>query len=379
MDPALIATMSPEEQAAFMTALLEGPALEAPPGVMYDFENPGGNHALGYGIVILGGVLATISVLLRLHSRLLIKRVNIEDALLIAALGLYAGHEYCVYSLALFPGMQVHQWNVQLKNMIPILYNIHIGSVFYGLIIMLLKAAILLDWIRIFVPHGQRNAMFWISHAMIWSNVLFYGVGTLVELFQCTPREKIWNPLVEGSCPINMKSHNIASGVINLVSDLIIIGLPQQMIWKMQISRPTKIGISLLFAIGVFACASAAVRLYYIYRLLNSPDQLFTVSEAGLWAIGEMTAGFMIMGIPSLPKVVKSLPYSESVLSLLRSLTRPGSSGQQTNSRRGLPSWYKPAPKKRPNQFEVSELNEHDLLSLKETNSHRPSGSTTEV
>ena len=130
--------------------------------------------------------------------------------------------------------------------------HVHLGSIFYGLTIMLLKAAILLDWVRIFVVRHQRNVMFWICHGLIWSNVLFYGIGTIVEIFQCTPREKIWNPLFEGgSCPIHMPAHMLASGIINLVSDITILVLPQKIIWKLRISTNKKVGVSLLFAIGI--------------------------------------------------------------------------------------------------------------------------------
>lgn len=79
MDPAALAMLSPEEQAAFMEALLEGPALEPPLGVVPDFANPGGHHGVGYGIVILGATLATIAVALRLYSRVAMKSINIED------------------------------------------------------------------------------------------------------------------------------------------------------------------------------------------------------------------------------------------------------------------------------------------------------------
>ena len=38
--------------------------------------------------------------------------------------------------------------------------HMYLATIFYGIVIMLLKAAILLDWLRIFIPRGQRNAMF---------------------------------------------------------------------------------------------------------------------------------------------------------------------------------------------------------------------------
>lgn len=86
MDPAALAQSSPEEQAIFLAALLEGPALEPPLGASSNFDHPGGSHAIGYGVVLLGSIVAALAVLLRLWSRALLKTFRIEDALLISAL-----------------------------------------------------------------------------------------------------------------------------------------------------------------------------------------------------------------------------------------------------------------------------------------------------
>lgn len=77
---------SDEEQAAFIEALLEGPSMEPPAGVDPNFDDPGGNHTIGYAIIILGSTLATMAILLRLCSRVILKRIKIEDALFISAL-----------------------------------------------------------------------------------------------------------------------------------------------------------------------------------------------------------------------------------------------------------------------------------------------------
>ncbi|KAH8648724.1 hypothetical protein BGZ60DRAFT_570018 [Tricladium varicosporioides] len=274
------------------------------------------------------------------------KSINIEDGFLLLALGLFSGHQYLVYQLAISPGIEVHQWNIQLKNHSPILYHVHIGSILYGLVIMLLKVSILLDWLRIFVP----------------------GVGTIVEIFQCNPREKIWNPLFEGgNCPIHMPAHMLASGIINLISDIIILALPQKVIWKLHISRRNKIGVSLLFTIGIFACACASTRLYFLHKMLNSPDQLYTVSTTGLWSIGEMTSGFLIIGIPSLPKAMKNIPLAASLVSLLRSWTttnrsRIDNTSQSSQSRW---QWHSSLSRRRSNKNDCSDVDEHELVATK--------------
>ena len=117
---------------------------------------------------------------------------------------------------------------------------------------MCLKVTILCDWLRLFVANFQRNSIFWLTHAMIWLNVLFYTIGSLIEIFRCTPREKIWNPLFQGGkCPIDIHAANLPSGIVNLISDIIILALPQWVIWNLNMPRRKKMGLSLLFTIGL--------------------------------------------------------------------------------------------------------------------------------
>lgn len=114
---------------------------------------------------------------------------------------------------------------------------------------MCLKIAILLDFLRLFIPLGQRNWLFWTLHGLIWANIALYGIGTLLETWRCSPREKIWNPLFAGgTCVIG--ASNLASGVINIVSDILILALPQWVIWNLHITRAKRVGVSLLFVIG---------------------------------------------------------------------------------------------------------------------------------
>lgn len=117
---------------------------------------------------------------------------------------------------------------------------------------MFVKLAILLDWMRIFIPLGQRNKLYWMFQSLIWGNVIFYVSGTFLEIFRCSPRQKIWDPLFEGGiCPINIAANNFSSTLINLASDIAILLLPQWIIWRLHMSKAKRIGLSLLFVIGI--------------------------------------------------------------------------------------------------------------------------------
>ncbi|RYC56723.1 hypothetical protein CHU98_g9487 [Xylaria longipes] len=350
-----------------MEELLEGAALDPPPGLTSDFAHPGGSHLVGYAAIITGAALATIAVLLRLGSKYALRKFHYEDCFLIIALAFYVAYIQTIYDTSIFPGVQVHQWNVRLKTLKHWLYLSHLASIYYGLSVLFLKLAILIDWLRIFLVPGQRNAIFWSIHILIWSNAVYYISGTFLEIFRCSPVQKIWDPLfVGGTCPIDIDANNFVSAVINLVSDLAIIAVPQFVVWKLNMTRGKKAGISLLFGIGIFAIGAGIARLVNLLKILKSSDAFYYITEVGLWGIGEMTAGFLIIGIPASPRAVKSLPFSGSIQSLFHSWTRSNMPDGRDNSSY-LRSWRRPFARKRRGLWEISELDTFNLVTVDTT------------
>ncbi|KAI1390653.1 uncharacterized protein F4822DRAFT_441946 [Hypoxylon trugodes] len=360
--------MSIEHEASNLTDILEGPAMDPPPGVIPNFLDPGGSHSLGYGIVILAGALATLSVLVRLTSRYFLRKVGIEDVFLVIALGLFGGLEYIDYSVSISPGVPVHQWNVQFKHLGLFLFRNHLASIFYCLSIMFLKLAILIDWLQVFVPKGQRNAIFWTIHVLIWSNIVFYVSGTLLEIFRCSPRQKIWDPLFEGgTCPVDANTSNFTSGVFNLASDIAILVLPQWVIWNLHMSKAKRVGVSFLFVVGIFATVCGIVRTVYLVKVVNSADLIYNTGIVGLWALGEIAAGFLVIGVPALPKTANSIPITASAISLLRSRARRGTSSGHNEQPSAL-LWRKLPSRKRRDQWDITELETHNLVTVNNEN-----------
>lgn len=84
---------------------------------------------------------------------------------------------------------------------------------------------------------------------MLWINVVYYSAAILVSSLSCFPHERIWDKTVPGTC-IDSKIILISSATLNVVSDLLILVLPQKTIWSLHISTKKKIGISLVFTVG---------------------------------------------------------------------------------------------------------------------------------
>ncbi|KAF2106974.1 hypothetical protein BDV96DRAFT_654304 [Lophiotrema nucula] len=335
---ALFHSLSPEEQAIF----LNGPALKPPPGIIPQFTNPPNRNALCFGIVVTGTILALLAVGMRLYTKIFcVKRLRIEDCVMVSALAFHAGFVYIAWTLYNFPGGFVHQWNIRLKDVPVLLRGVNLGALLYGLAMMLLKVAILLDWIHIFgLSLTIRRKLYLTCILIIGVTIAFYSACVLSEIFACTPRSKIWNVFEPGTC-VNTYAINVASSTFNFVLDVVMLVIPQQIIWQLTLSTQKKVAISAVFAVGILACVCGLLRIIYSVPFLTSPDKSYHVSAFALSAAGETTVGFLVLCIPSLPKLVKSTPVLQNLLAKMQTWVGLASADGEDNSRKGLPSWIR--------------------------------------
>lgn len=128
------------------------------------------------------------------------------------------------------------------------------ARILYCTDMFLIKLAILLQLLRVFVPLSRRNAMFWTCHALIWLNFFYYAAYVLLAIFYCNPIKKGWSqrvyPPIKGSC-LNLRKAYIAGAALNTASDISIVILPQFVIWRLQLSLKRQIGLCLIFLVGL--------------------------------------------------------------------------------------------------------------------------------
>ena len=100
-------------------------------------------------------------------------------------------------------------------------------------------------------PTKSVNAiLFYSSRVIIAVTLVYYIISTFILIFACSPREKLWNPLItEGHC-LNVVTLLLATRVFNIISDIIILVLPARSVWRLHMPPKKKIPIILLFAIG---------------------------------------------------------------------------------------------------------------------------------
>ncbi|KAI0470596.1 hypothetical protein GGR56DRAFT_136354 [Xylariaceae sp. FL0804] len=288
-----------------LAANLLGPAVVPPKGVISNFDDPSNKNSLVRAILILFLIITSVFALSRVYLRFLLKQITIPDILALAALAIYYSFVYLFFQLLDSYGWFVHMWDLRLDDFPHVNRIFWLGFMLYIGDIFFIKSAIILEWVRIFVP-GQRNAFWWACYSTLVAYGLFCVIVIIFELLSCHPFERIWNPLVEGSC-VDTVAIAVGVSVVNLTFDVVILLLPQRIIWGLQMRTRSKAALSIVFAVGILACVAAAFRLQSSLRFWRSEDTTYTFSSLALWSLAEVTCAFVIFCSPSSPKAIRQL------------------------------------------------------------------------
>lgn len=123
-------------------------------------------------------------------------------------------------------------------------------EILYGPTMFFAKYAVLRQIELIFLHHRRKHLAYNVIWALIWANLIFYGAIFISFILACVPREKIWDPVIQGRC-IDTYASIIATSAINVVSDFTILIVPLVGVWNLQIPPKRKIGAAIVFGVGI--------------------------------------------------------------------------------------------------------------------------------
>jgi len=125
-------------------------------------------------------------------------------------------------------------------------------GIVYCITIFLVKASILLQYLRVFVPNRRANWSLYIAiHVVLWSSFIFYVAILFVQIFICHPRERIWNLLITTGHCLNGEASSLATGIFNIISDFSILILPMVPIFKLELPLRRILLLIAVFATGI--------------------------------------------------------------------------------------------------------------------------------
>lgn len=120
----------------------------------------------------------------------------------------------------------------------------------YAVTILMTKISILWLYRRAF--SSRKGSAFEVTvYILIALHVLYYGATLLAKIFECTPRSKIIDPTIPGSC-ISIYAVLISDGVFNTVTDFFILLMPSFILYKLQMDARKKLLILMVFTFGLW-------------------------------------------------------------------------------------------------------------------------------
>lgn len=159
--------------------------------------------------------------------------------------------------------------------------------------------------------------------------VVGYNIALVFPLiFTCTPMIKNFDVFVtRGSC-LNRTPLYMATAVLNMATDIILLVLPIPMIVKLQMPRIQKAGLICIFGVGSATCVTSGVRLVLLFPMLKTTDQTWAIVTPGIWILIEANLVIITGALPTMRLFFRHVaPRFIGESSMRTRSHKPGASG----------------------------------------------------
>jgi hypothetical protein len=137
--------------------------------------------------------------------------------------------------------------------------NLYIILLFYNVGLAIFKYSFLALYIRLFRVSTRLRYSCYVLGVLItmWWIACVFAIG-----FRCTPVQASWDPTA-GKC-IPMKPIFLGQAIPTIVFDIIILLLPVRLVWAIQMPRPAKIAVLMVFVSGGLVAVISFVRFWVV-------------------------------------------------------------------------------------------------------------------
>ncbi|KAI9886168.1 MAG: hypothetical protein M1823_002020 [Watsoniomyces obsoletus] len=265
-------------------------------------------HQSGAGLQASYSVLfslATLAVALRLIARSTRgHKPYWDDGVLLLAWFLSLGI-FTAATLGTQNGWGLHTYQVSPAQLRYCQQLTYVCVILWNPLTLITRLAILVLYHRIIPSINFRRCVYAMMVYCIATSIAVWIPSLLV----CRPIRLFWDKSVPGHCHPAMPALT-ANFVVNLVADIIILIMPVPIFFRLHIHWKRKVGLILIFALGIFTCITAAIRFPYIHTLQTS-DPLYDSTYAGLWTYAEANCGIICACLPALPTLFQGRPSRE--------------------------------------------------------------------
>ncbi|KAI3573956.1 hypothetical protein IWW34DRAFT_884725 [Fusarium oxysporum f. sp. albedinis] len=194
-------------------------------------------------------------------------------------------------------GMGKDIWTLAPDQITKFSMFFHTMATLYFALMTLLKLSLLFFYLRIFPTPVVRKAL--------WGTVAFtcaFGlVYVFVAIFQCQPISYFWTKWDgehEGKCA-NINAVTWSNASINIALDFYILGIPLSQLRALNLDWRKKIGVGMMFSVGIFVTVMSILRLVATLKL-GTANPTWEFFELSRWSTIEINVGIICACMPSL-------------------------------------------------------------------------------
>ncbi|RAO72916.1 uncharacterized protein BHQ10_008928 [Talaromyces amestolkiae] len=138
---------------------------------------------------------------------------------------------------------------------------------------------------------------------VIIGGVLGFVIATI---FQCVPVAGSWEKTLPAKCINNAWFRWWWAGY-NTATDIWICLLPMPLLARLQLDTVRKVGVMLMFALGLFVCVTSIVRITALVQSVSTTDTTWGSWDALLWSGIEASTGIICACLPFLKHPLKQM------------------------------------------------------------------------
>ncbi|KAL3431899.1 hypothetical protein BDV09DRAFT_198257 [Aspergillus tetrazonus] len=303
------------------------PAGTPPPGVVPNFDDPPSRKTTIIVLLAVFVPLMLFVVAARIYVRTRIVKIwGAEDTTCILAACGSITH-MVIYTQTLPLGLGRHMWDIRAIDLIDPSSNrkFSAGGISFPWTLCFAKVSILFLYKRIF-PLRREIVASWIgiiADAIMYTFCISMAIGSVVKCAGLEDTDDAYCRFIAGPMVIIVS-------VINVVTDVYVLILPVPRLLKLQVTTRRKVGLLLVFASGLGACAAGLARLINASIHYHNTDTFWVQGRNAEFSIVEMNVAIIVACATSLPTFftqVRSLSGSiyDSAVSLLHISREPAS------------------------------------------------------
>ncbi|KAL9083686.1 MAG: hypothetical protein Q9165_008414 [Trypethelium subeluteriae] len=276
-------------------------------------------------------VVAAIIVILRLITRIwVVRKVGWDDyTIVLAACGHIIGMALVICEIK--SGFGLHRQFISPAAFLMFQKYSYVEWIQTFQTLMFNKLSVCFFLLRLPVDTRLIRPLQWTIVALIVSNVIL----TFLWIFQCWPVPAVWITSKPATCFTfaQLQRIIISQAIISIISDFLLALFPILLLWNVQISRRTKIGLCSLMALGLCTAGLCMVRTILNWETENQDP---TWESVPTWAFRswEVTVGITAACIPAMRPGYRVVTASLHNYYSLRSSSGGKGSSSSANQRK---------------------------------------------